>query len=433
MYVGQQKASFLPDYLPSWDASSLYNEALVNEGKSPAYTNEEIQKFKNGSDPNNYPNTDWLGLLYQGSGFQQNHFFDVSGGDEKTQSYFSFGYFSQDGIIQGSGLDRYTSRFKINTELGAHFKLNANLSYSLEDFQEPVSTLYGNDLSTIIWQTNRIGSTVPYKPNGYYGYNDDGSPMAALESSSFRNEKNHHVAGILEGDLEIVKGLHFKPLVGYNFRISDGKTFVEDIQYYDWQTGDPTYVQGPNKVRRNNDQASELTLQALLEYYKAFGKNEFTLLGGFSQNYDQYTYLSGYRFSYLNNALSEIDAGPVTGQETSGSKDEIALQSFFGRLNYSFNKKYLLEGNLRYDGSSRFAPDNRWSLYPSLSAGWRISEEGFFDPSKTFFPSLKYGDHGVCWVTRILLAHILIRRLYLPAGTILLEERLPVAWLRHRV
>ena len=122
----------------------------------------------------------------------------------------------------------------------------------------------------------------------------------------------------------------------------------------------------PIKCDSNNDQASELTLQALLQYDKSFGKHDFTLLGGFSQDYDQYTYLSGYRFGYLNNALSEIDAGPVTGQETSGSKDEIALQSFFGRLNYSFNKKYLLEGNLRYDGSSRFAPDNRWSLYPSV-------------------------------------------------------------------
>ena len=267
--------------------------------------------------------------------------------------------------------------------------MSANLSYSLEDFVEPISTLYDNNLSTIIWQSNRIGSTVPYKPNGYYGYNDDGSPMAALESSSFSNDKSHHVAGILEGDLEITKGLHFKPLIGYNFRLSDGKKFAEYIQYYDWQTGDPTYVQGPNKVRRNNDQASEVTIQALLEYYKAFGKNEFTLLGGYSQNFDQYTYLSGYRFNYLNNALSEIDAGPVTGQETSGSTTEIALQSLFGRVNYTFNKKYLLEGNLRYDGSSRFAPDNRWSLFPSISAGWRISEEGFFEPLKSLISELK--------------------------------------------
>ena len=389
MYVGKQNPSFLPDYLPSWQASSLYNEALENEGKSPAYTAEEIQKFKDGSDPNNYPNTDWLGLLYRGNGFQQNHFFDVSGGSEKTQTYFSFGYFSQDGVIKGSGFDRYTSRFRVNTEIVPIFNLTASISYSLEDFEEPVSTLYGNDLSTIIWQTNRIGSTVPYKANGYYGYNDDGSPMAALESGSFSNVKSHHVAGILEGDLKVLEGLHFKPLAGYNFRLSDGKKFVKDIQYYDWETGDPTYVQGPNKVRRNSDTDSELTLQALLQYEKTLGRSELNLLGGYSENLDVYTYLGGYRFNFLNNALSELNAGPVAGQETSGSKTEIALHSLFGRVGYTFDRKYLLEGNLRYDGSSRFAPENRWSLFPSVSAGWRISEEGFFEALKATINELK--------------------------------------------
>jgi len=396
MYLGKQNPSFLPDYLPSWQASSLYNEALVNEGKEPAYSDEEIQKFKNGSDPNNFPNTDWLDLLYQGSGFQQNHYFDISGGNEKTQSYFSFGYFSQDGIIQRSGLERYTSRFKINTELGSRIKLSSNLSYSLEDFQEPASTLYGNDLSTIIWQANRIGTTVPYKPNGYYGYNDDGSPMAALESGSSSTSKTHHIAGIVEGDLMIVKGLHFKPLFGYDLRLSDAKKFVKNIQYYDWTTGDPTYVQGPNKVIDSNNNSTTTTLQTLLQYDKVFGRNEVTLLGGYSQEYTRYNYLRGYRFNFLNNSLGELDAGPVTGQETNGSSSEAALQSLFGRVNYSFNKKYLLEGNLRYDGSSRFAPDNRWSLYPSVSGGWRISEEAFFESLKSLLTELKIrGSWGI--------------------------------------
>jgi TonB-linked SusC/RagA family outer membrane protein len=389
MYMGKQSPSFLPDYLPSWQASSLYNEALVNEGKSPAYTDAEIQKFKDGSDPDNYPNTDWLGLLYKGSGFQQNHFFDVSGGNEKTQSYLSIGYFSQDGIIKGSGLDRYTTRFKVNTTLGKRISLYASLAYSLDNFKEPASTLYGNDLSTIIWQTNRIGSTVPYKPNGYYGYNDDGSPMAALESGSFNKNKEQHVAGILGGDLKIIEGLHFKPMFGYDLRLDAGKKFVKNIQYYDWQTGDPTYVQGPNKVYDSNYNNTAMTFQALLQYDKSIGRHDLTVLGGFSQDYTQDRYLSGYRFGFLNNALSEIDAGPVTGQETSGSASEYALQSLFGRINYSFNKRYLLEGNLRYDGSSRFAEGNRWSLFPSVSAGWRISEEGFFESLKYIISDFK--------------------------------------------
>jgi TonB-linked SusC/RagA family outer membrane protein len=386
----------LPDYLPSWQASSLFNEALINEGGSARYSDAEIQKFKDGSDPNNYPNTDWLDLLYRGNGLQQNHYFDVSGGTDRTQSYLSFGYFSQNGIIKRSGLDRYTSRFKINTEIGSRIKLSGNVSYSLEDFKQPASTLYDNNLATIIWQSNRIGTTVPYKANGYYGYNDDGSPMAALESGSQTTDKSHHITGIFEGDLEVLKGLHFKPLVGYNAYLSKEKTFVHDIQYYDWTTGDPTYVQGPNKAINRDRNSSVVTLQALLQYDKSLGEHDFTLMGGYSQDYTNSGYLSGYRFGFLNNALAEIDAGPVSGQETSGWSSEYALQSVFGRLNYSFKKKYLIEANLRYDGSSRFAAGNRWGLYPSISAGWRISEEAFFAPLKNLFTDLKFrGSWGM--------------------------------------
>ena len=105
-YFGKQKPTNLPDYLPSWQAASLFNEVQKNEGKTVRYTDAEIEKFKNGSDPDNYPNTDWLGLIYSGTGNQQNHYLDFSGGNDKTQYMFSLGYLSQDGIIKNTGLKR---------------------------------------------------------------------------------------------------------------------------------------------------------------------------------------------------------------------------------------------------------------------------------------------------------------------------------------
>jgi TonB-linked SusC/RagA family outer membrane protein len=389
-YVGRQEATRLPDYLPSWQASSFYNEALVNEGKTPRYSDAEIQKFKDGSDPDNYPNTDWLGLFYQGSGFQQSHYLDISGGNEKTQTLLSLGYFSEDGIVKNTGLDRYTSRFKISTRMGSRFSVNGNFAYTLENFKEPVDG-QNRGFQALIHGINRIGNVVPYKySNGYYGFNDEGNPVASVDEGGLAQINTHYLKGVVDGDLEIAKGLHFKPLVGYQLTIDQSRNFIKDMQFYDWQTGTPALYLGPNSSTNTNNITSVITLQGLLQYEKSWGDHDFSVLAGYSQEYTHFSDLSGYRKDFINNSLSELNAGPVAGQQATGSAYEIALQSFFGRVNYSYKGKYLLEGNIREDGSSRFAPDNRWGIYPSFSAGWRISEEAFFSPLKTLLTDLKF-------------------------------------------
>jgi len=388
-YIGKQKATRLPDYVDSWMAATFYNEALQNEGKNARYTNEEIQKFKDGSDLDNYPNTDWLKLFYNGSGIQQNHYVDIVGGGEKVQTLLSLGYMSQDGIVENTGFSRYTSRFKISSKLASRLSVNGNFAYSYEKFQEPTNP-YIKNFGSVVWQINRIGRNVPYKySNGYYGYYDDGNPMAWLESGSQTRNNTHYLNGIVDADLEVIKGLHFKPMLGYRLTLGRSKSFIKDIQYYNWRTGDPTFYQGPNSLTAFNDDNSVITLQALLQYDKSIGKNDFKLLGGYSQEYTSYNYLRGYRKNFLNNSLSELDAGPIDGQQSNGSSSEIALESVFGRLNYSFNDRYLFEANIRYDGSSRFAKDNRWGTFPSFSAGWRISEENFFSQLRNVFSELK--------------------------------------------
>lgn len=388
-YVGKQSATRLPDYLPSWQAGSFYNEALVNEGKAPRYAPGEIQKLKDGSDPDHYANTDWLGLFYNGSGFQQSHFIDVSGGNEKTQSYLSLGYFSQDGIIQNSGFQRYTGRFKITSKLGSHLSVNGNLAYTFEDTKQPTNP-YTGQAGTTFWEVNRISPTVPYKySNGYYGYFDDGNPIAWQDLGATRDNNGYFLRSSVDADLLIVKGLHFKPLLGYQLTMNQSKNFVKDIQYYDWQTGNPTYYEGPNSLTDYNDNTTVVTLQALLQYDKSFGFSNFSAMAGYSQEYTHFNFLRGYRKSFLNNSLAELNAGPVTGQQATGSAYEIALQSWFGRISYDYKNKYLLEGNIRYDGSSRFAAENRWGVYPSFSGGWRISEENFFESLKNTISDLK--------------------------------------------
>ncbi|MFT3705311.1 MAG: TonB-dependent receptor [Agriterribacter sp.] len=389
MDIGKQSMTATPDFIDSWQASTLYNEALVNEGKSPKYSDEEIQKFKDGSDPEHYPNTDWWGLFWKGSGLQQNHSLDVSGGTDKMQSYLSVGYLSQDGLVEGSSLRRYNTRFKTDLSISKRIKVSGNLAYSQQLFREPVSNIHSLDFGQLVGTLNQTGRVVPNIINGYYGYSDEGNPIAVLKGGSNNFNKTHRLSAILQADVEVIKDLHIKPLFGYTANIIAAKSRINDLQYYDPVTGAPSLWEGPNIVASNSSFLDNLTMQVLAQYDKTFGDHDFSILGGYSQEHNKYDYLFGSRRGYLNNALSELDAGPVTALQNGGNAAEYALQSVFGRINYSFKKKYLIEGNIRDDGSSRFAKGNRWAVFPSASVGWRLSEEAFFESAKKIFSDLK--------------------------------------------
>jgi TonB-linked SusC/RagA family outer membrane protein len=387
--IGKQSMTVQPDFIDSWQAATLYNEALVNEGKSPKYTDAEIQKFKDGSDPERYPNTDWYDLFWRGNGLQQSHSLDVSGGGDKMKSYLSVGYFSQNGIVEGSYLKRYNTRFNTEYKINSRIKLTGNIAYSQQEFREPVSNIHALDFGQLMATLLQTGRVVPYMINGYYGYSDEGNPVAVLKGGSNNLNRLHRLSGIFQADIEILKDLHIKPMLGYTGNFVRAKSRINDLQYYDPNTGNPTVWEGPNIVASNSQFTDNLTLQTLIEYSKTFGDHDIKVLGGYSSEHNQSDYLFGSRRGYLNNALDQLDAGPLAGLQNSGNASEYALESVFGRINYSFKNRYLVEGNFRYDGSSRFAPGNRWAAFPSVSAGWRISEESFFESLRHIFSDLK--------------------------------------------
>ena len=285
-YVGWQSPTSLPEYLPSHEYAELYNMALRNEGKSPAYLPEEIEKFRNGSDPDNYPNTDWLGLFYKDKGFQHSHRAEVSGGSETTTYMFSLGYLGQDGIIENSDFQRYNLRGNINTQINK-FSAGVNFSYTYGNTNEPISSWTG-DLYQIFRQINRIAPFVPYKySNGYYGYIADGSPMAWVESGSIHNQKYYTTRAVGNVGYEIIKGLKIQEVIGYEHTGSSDEKFLKDIQYYNWKTGEPSQYQGPNSQTDDREDYMMLNLQTLLTYNNTFGKHTIGALAGFSQEYSR--------------------------------------------------------------------------------------------------------------------------------------------------
>ena len=394
MYAGPQQVIKKPDFLPSWQQAQLYNEARVNEGASPRWTDTDIQLFKDGTDQTGaHPNTDWLALLYSQTGWQQNHNVSVNGGDQKSNYMVSLGYFDQKGNIEKTRFQKYNALFNVNSQLTPKMGVSAKLGFLYAPFSEPVSS-YATSFSQIIRMANRVSNTVPNKwGNGALGYVSDGSPTAWMESGSFNNWQNYTVTGNVAGDWSPLKGLHLKPSFGYRLGLGQQQQYVSDIQYYKGGPAGtpltPTKYEGPNNLLNATDRTTYTLVQAVADYEKNIGNHNFKILTGASQEYSKYNTFSAQRQNFLNNELTEINAAPALGQSTSGYANDWALQSVFARINYNFKEKYLVEGNFRFDGSSRFAQGHRWGKFPSVSAGWVISKEDFFSGALNTVNSLK--------------------------------------------
>ncbi len=387
-YIGWQSPTAMQEYLPSWEYAQLYNKALINEGKNPQYTAEEIEKFRNGSDPDNYPNTDWLGMFYKDNALQQSHRAEVSGGSDKTTYMFSLGYLSQDGIIDYMTNDRYTLRANINTKVNK-FSAGVNISYTYKDWQEPTNP-YTGDSYQIIRQINRIAPMVTnIYSNGYYGYIADGNPMAWMDDPGLRNEKTRTTRGVGNIGYEIIPGLKIQEILGYDHTSVSDERFIKDVQFYNWKTGAPTLYQGPNYQRDRRNDYETVTLQTLLTYNNTFGKHTVGGLAGYSQEYSRHDWTESERSSFLNNQMREVDAGSADGQKGSGSANEYALQSFFGRVTYDYDNRYLIEANIRYDGTSRIESSHRWGTFPSFSGAWRIINESFMEGTRDILSDMK--------------------------------------------
>lgn len=390
-YFGKQKITFLPEYLPSWQAATLFNQARLNEGASAPYSQADIDGFKNGVDRNKYPNTDWLGLFWDGSGNQQNHYLGVSGGNDKTQYLFSLGYFDQKGLVNKTNTKRYTSRFNITTKINNWLSANANIAYTFQPTEEPRSSLPADaSFGQIIRQVNRISPIIPDRfANGAYGRISDGNPLAWVNSPSYNRLNAHTVLGMLGADINPMSGLHIRPSLSYRLLLNQNKSFVSSIQYYN---ADSSLNGLANTSNSTDHYDNNMTLmpQLVVDYGVKVGNHNIKVLAGYSQEYTKYYQLEGSRRNFLNNSLGNLSVAPTDGATSDATSYERALRSYFGRVNYDFMGKYLLEANIRADASSVFAPDKRWGYFPSFSGGWRVSEEGFFKPLKSTVSNLKF-------------------------------------------
>jgi len=382
-YFGWQKVTELPDFVSSAEYATLRNEANKNMGSGAAYTAAEIELFRNGTNPDKYPNTNHLkDLLTSGSGYQTNHNVSFMGGNANSQYLFSLGYLHQDGVVAENYSDRYNFQLNFDNQLLKNLKLHTSMGGYTSTRHEPRhgDGGMGNMISFAVREGPQFAGR---KSDGTYGYQDNYSPEAWIDSESFMTYRKNQFMGNAELEWEVIPGLSVSGKASYKHYNRSQKDYISTVTFDQYKT------YAPNRLSIDNEFTNLLQLQALVRYNKSFGKHNLSVLGGVSQEEFKNEWNTAYRQNFPNNALYQLDAGSQSGMSNGGSGQEYGLRSVFGRLNYSYKDRYLAEVNTRYDGTSRFQADNRWGLFPSVSLGWRISEESFIKDNVKWIDNLK--------------------------------------------
>ena len=379
-----QTPGIVPDYVDS------YNWALMkNEVNPDTFSPEALQKLKDGSDPDHYANTNWLDAVLRNASMHQHHL-SVSGGSENTHFMASVAYSNQDGIMVKTGVERFSFRSNLDTRY-KRFTFGLNLSGNKNNVTAPAVAPSGEGgiMRFVSWFTR---PTVPVMySNGHYGY-VDGSSMSTemvknpveLMSLGHRSNEYWRFNGKAFAGIELWEGLKFQTSLAYAFDLNATKSYTpKSPARYD---ADGNIVKAAGETNKEEDywyRNATWTNENLLTYNKQFDKHNINVLLGHSVIGSRFYKTTASIQGFPTENIYELKGGTINPGAT-GESEEYKLQSFFGRVNYSYDDRYLFEFNIRHDGSSRMPKANRYATFPSLSAGWVFSNEGFMKDYRNF-------------------------------------------------
>ncbi|MDL2208569.1 TonB-dependent receptor [Parabacteroides sp. OttesenSCG-928-O15] len=369
-YFGFESPTRLPEVLNAYDYAVLHNEFTQNAGMLPTYTDEMLAKIKAGNDPL-FPDESGFDRVY-GNATMHNHHVNLTGGSENLNYAFMLGYLDQDGIMIKTDYKRYTFRSNFDTYFFSDKRLRLSAKFSGDRGIKNSPTGYSD-----IRMNATFASLIPMKDGdgNWLSIGGEDNFYASTMEGSIRNNLKSHFNALFEGSYTFFDGLSLELSYGFDWVQTKESAFNANVSLLNADGGEKRMASNLNEM---NSQMQRDLLNALLRYNKTFGgKHEVSALAGYTEEKFQYNAQNAYRKNFVNNTQPYLNLGDASTMSNNGSAYALGMRSYFGRLGYIFDGKYMLEANLRADGSSRFADGNRWGTFPSFSAGWRISEESF--------------------------------------------------------
>ena len=396
------------------------NQARANNGVAPRFSQEKIDEWRKYSAdyPRLYPNTDWQDHAFRDVNVVQNHNISVVGGTETVRYNMSLGYIKNPGMTTGTDYSRFQMRSNLEVDIKPWITAGMNI-YGFVETSAPSAdnATNGGDVVFGYGGFNTVpGMNLYDKETDTYGGIQNPEEQNVSNANPYRRNwffkedhpnKTRRIIPKMYLRVKPFKGMTVEASYTYNYKENNQYLILTDKPIYRYVAGNSlddvqlvplTTGEVRNYILRYNYwwlyRTSDIT--ATYNFKAADNKLEGTVLLGTSQEYQKYEYDTYLKYDG-EQSLSSLSAYPTVGR-TNGEYTEWALRSYFGRVNLTWDDKYMLEGNIRADGSSRFAPGKRWGWFPSVSGGWRISQENFMEATRDWLTNLKirasYGSLG---------------------------------------
>jgi TonB-linked SusC/RagA family outer membrane protein len=414
--------TLLPEMMDSYTFALYFNEASLNGNGAPHFSTshlQRIQDFQSGKLGASIPvsstnplywgdgyadgnaDNDWFKIMYRDHATSLEHNLSLNGGTDKTTYYVSGNYLDQNGLMRYNqdGYGRYGISAKINNKITDQISVNYSTRFLRETYHRPAALTTGfyQDMGRQGWPTLPLTD-----PNGYIFSSP--SPVLAMSEGGEDNSVKDWMYQQLQLVIEPVKG--WKTFAEFNYRTQTQFRHWDALQTYNHDTNGNPYLFGKtSNVYEYGLKENYFNTNIYSEYSKSFNKHNFKVMTGYQFESTSYRDLSAQRDGIIVANLPTINTtsgtdvnGLVLPPVVSGQYQKWAVAGFFGRFNYDYDGRYLLEANLRYDGSSRFRADKRWNLFSSFSAGWNIAREEFWKNNTDLVSTLKlrasYGSLG---------------------------------------
>jgi len=400
---GVQSPTRMPDLITnSAEYMQMYNQAKINRygaNVSNLYSQTDIDKYKNANGNPLYPNTDWIGLLFKPVSVQ-NYNVGITGGGKNSSHNITMGYSNQPGTMSGFGYQKYTLQMNLTSKLSKSVQVGVTARAMYSDRKGAggsVNVAAGSDAvkqfsssrDIFVQAINQAPTYGPRLADGSYVISafrtietPSTNPFATIDNTPV-SEKDLRLETSAYVKVSFTDWLKWETRGGFNLDDDNMHSFSSKVLTYYWDGSLPPRAQ-PNSVGGDlgaSDASRRMinpVLYSTLSFQKTFGDHNISALGGYQVEYSRNDFFSARRQDFLTSAAQQIDAGVNnSNQFTQGNAQELALMSFFGRANYNYKEKYLLEVDARYDGSSRFSAEKRWGMFPSGSFAWRPLKESF--------------------------------------------------------
>lgn len=398
-----------PKLMNSWQYAIYRNETFERRGLPIPFSDDDIAKYKSGSDPLTHPNTNWYDAAFKKYAHTSDNNINVSGGSEKVKFFVSGGY-HQEGTNYSSNdgyYRRYQLRSNVDVQVNKYLKLGADLNLRLQENRQPPAGIVGI--------THRAWFNYPTEvarfPNGLPGtVHEDGNTTVI---NSFETGYDEQISRIVQPRLSfdlnmdwLTEGLQLIGYASFNYNLDESNLFQKPVTTYTYNPATEEYLghqtlypgSGHVSLNQTSSVSSDYLYHIRLAYSRRFGDHGISAFAAYEQDETRYHVMSAGRRDLFSENKVELFAGQEDGRTVGGSASDGGRVNYFGTFSYDYKRKYLVDFTIRNDGSFNFPPESRFGVFPGMSAAWNISKEPFMSGVNKTVDNLKlrfsYGKMG---------------------------------------